>query len=726
VRIALVILLITLGSYVHALRTLRNESLTRLEQYVSERSQREQAIFRLAEDNHALLKQALEERIQAWRQQDPDARFDSLFARLPDGSIRNQPHGFDGTRMPGVIVTRGVKEAPDFRRKLLAAQEVVAQYGPALRARFVDTYVILPEGAETVYWPEAPDWCQEIEADFPLVTYDFFTLSQPERNPQRRTAWTGIFEDVPSKRWMVSGITPLDMDGRHVATVGHDVLLDELLARTQRELLPGAYNLIFRDDGQLIAHPALKLESGAAVYNILDTPPPGTAPRLGSEEQQAHLRAIFERIRQRAPGQTVLELPKHDEYLAVARIAGPDWNFITVLPKHQVTSAAVHAASNVLLAGAAALVLELAILFWVLRTHITRPLRTFTQAAAQVEAGDFQVSLAPTRGDELGQLAHAFQRMSQEVRRREEALKQANEGLEQRVEERTREMKELHQQLLETARRAGMAEVATSVLHNVGNVLTSVNTSASVAKERLAAMRHEQVSRLAELLEEQADLSHFLTQDERGRNVLPFLRHLGQHMQNEHQAIHQLLEEVGQHTDHIAAIIRMQQRHARNPQLQEPISLTELMEDALRINATGLSRHSVQVERHLESLPVTVTDKHKVLTILVNLISNAKYAMDDVPVGQRRLKVSLERLRPDRVRMQVQDSGVGIKPELLTHIFQYGFTTRTEGHGFGLHSSALAAQELGGALHAHSDGPGQGATFTLELPYVPAGEQPLA
>jgi two-component system NtrC family sensor kinase len=711
VRIALVIVLTTVASYFHILRSMRNESLMQLERYVSERSQREQSIFLLAEDNHALLKKALEERIRAWRQQDPDARFDSLFARLPDGSIRNRTEGFDGTRMPCAFVTRGVAAEPDFRRRLLAAHDVVAQYGPALRARFMDTYVILPEGAETVFWPEDPHWCQDAAADFPLVTYDFFTISQPDRNPRRRTAWTGIFEDVPSKRWMVSVITPLDMDGRHVATVGHDVLLDELMARTVEDHLPGAYNLLFRDDGQLIAHPELKPESGAAVYNILEEGQSNV-----SAEQRAHLRAIFEAVRKREPGQTVLELPEYGEYLAVARLEGPGWSFLTVLPERVVSSAALHAARYVPLFGIASLLMELVIMYWVLRRHITRPMLAFSGAATQVAAGDFQVVLDTERDDELGQLARAFQRMAHEVQRREEALRQANEGLERRVEERTRELKHIHEQLVQTARRAGMAEVATNVLHNVGNVLNSVGTSALVARERLAKLKLDQVGRVAGLLEEnQTDLGHFLVQDERGRNVVPFLHRLGQHMRDEQQELLTLLGDVSRYTDHIAAIVRLQQRYARSPQVQEVVSLAELLEDALRINSAGLTRHAVKVERDVAPLPPAVTDKHKVLMILVNLISNAQNALDTMPEEQRRLRMTLVRSGDDRVRYEVHDNGVGIAPELRTRIFQYGFTTREDGHGFGLHASALAAQELGGSLEAHSDGPGRGATFALEL-----------
>ncbi|HYO69503.1 MAG TPA: HAMP domain-containing protein, partial [Archangium sp.] len=642
VRIALVIVLTTLVTYLHILRSTRHERLLRLIHYVSERSQREQAIFVLAENNHMLLKHALEERIRSWSQQEPETRFNSLFARFRDGSIRNRPQGFDGRRMPGVFVNRGVTPDVDFRRRLLAAHDVVAQYGPALRASFTDTYVILPEGAEVMFWPEEPDWCQEVAADFPLVTSDVFTLSQPGNNPLRRTAWTGIFEDVPSKRWMVSVITPLDVEGRHVATVGHDVLLDELIARSVNDQLPGAYNLIFRDDGQLIAHPRLKLESGSAVYNILDTARSGSSMHLESEEQRAHLRTIFERARGRQFGQVLLKLPEHDEYIAVARLAGTGWNFVTVLPGREVSAAAFRAARYIPLFGGVSLLLELAIMSWVLRRHITRPLLAFSRAATQVEAGDFRVELDTSREDELGQLAQVFQRMAHEVHRREDALRHANEGLEHRVEERTRELKDVHQRLVDTARRAGMAEVATHVLHNVGNVLNSVTTSAHVARERLDGLKVEQVGRVVGLLEEnQPHLARFLTEDERGKHVVPFLRRLSQHLRDEQQALRGLLEDVSRYTDHIATIVRMQQRHARSPQLQEAVSLAELVEDALRISSTGLSLEQLQVERRLAPLPAVLIDKHKVLTILLNLINTAINAMEAMPAEQQRLRVTL-------------------------------------------------------------------------------------
>ncbi len=701
VRIAVIIALTTFFSYLHMFHTLRTEALGQLERHVAERGQREQAIFVLAEDNHVVFKNTLERRFQELTPEEVSSRFERLFVQLPDGSLRTRAEGFDSATMTAVFIPRGVNMDPDMRRLILASYDVVSWFGPAFGTRFTNTYVTLPEGPLILYWPKGSSWCHEAPPDFQITEFGHFPISLPQNNPKRVTSWSGVYEDPLSHKPMTSISTPLDKGGRHVATLSHDVLLEELMARTINDHLPGAYNVIFRHDGEPIA----------AGQTPLQQP--------GSSEERAHLRDIIERVRNRPPGETVLELPRHDEYLATAQLEGPGWNFVTVLPESVVTRPALQAARTVLLLGVLSLILELVILYWVLQRQVARPLLTFTQATDRVASGEFHVELDTSRGDELGQLARSFRLMADQVQRREAELRQANEGLEQRVEERTRELKDVHMQLVQTARRAGMAEIATNVLHNVGNVLNSVYTSAQLAKERMVGMRLEHVGRVAHMLQErQSDVGTFLTQDERGRNVIPFLGKLGQNLLDEREELVELLDDVGRYTEHVGDIVKVQQNYARTPRLHEPVQLTELVEDALRINAAGLTRHQVKVARNLEALPPVLTDKHKTLMILVNLVSNAKYAMDGVPPAERLLSVKMERAGTDRVRIEVHDNGMGIAPEMLTRIFQYGFTTRDEGHGFGLHSSALAAQELGGSLTVHSKGPGHGATFTLDLPYV--------
>jgi hypothetical protein len=344
VRIAVIITLSTCFSYLHMLRTLRTAALTQLEQYVVERGQREEAIFLLAQDNHAVLKKALEERIRALSPEDVSARFERLFVLLPDGTVRNRAEGFDGTKMPGLFVPRGVSLDADVRRRILASYDVLAQYGPAFHTRFTDTYVTLPEGPLILYWPERPTWCLEAEPGFAVVDLPLFPISRPENNPERKTAWSEVFVDTVAHSSMATVTTPLDLDGRHVATVSHDVLLEQMVSRASGDHLPGAYNVIFRDDGQLIAHPELR--DSTRVYNILGTPAqPEEATALpGTAEQRAHLRDIFERVRDREPGQRVLELPGHHEYVAVGRLQGPGWNFVTVLSDDMVSRPASQAA----------------------------------------------------------------------------------------------------------------------------------------------------------------------------------------------------------------------------------------------------------------------------------------------------------------------------------------------------------------------------------------------
>ncbi|QRO02330.1 HAMP domain-containing protein [Archangium violaceum] len=728
-RIAVIIALSTLFSYLHMRHALRTESLAQLKAQVFERGQREEAIFLLAEDNHTLLKNTLLERIQTLQsqQEDVDARFAHLFRRLPDGTIRNKTELLDGTRMVQLFVPRKATLDAAFRIRLMAAYDVLTWYGPAFFIRFKTTYIAFPEGAIAGFWPTAPTWSLQLASDFSVTDYEDFPLSLPENNPRRRTIWTGIYKETVSNIWMVSVATPVDLDGRQIATVGHDLFLGELMNRTINEHSPGAYNVLFRDDGLLIVHPELKLESTNVAYNLVsDAGKPELSEKLlGSREMADHLRSLFERVKSRPSEQPILELPEYDEYIAVTRLRGPGWNLAMVLPERVLSEPAFLAARYVLLLGIVSLLVELFIMYQVLQQQITRPLLTLSQATDKVATGDFKVALDTARGDELGQLARAFKLMADEVQRREEALRQANEGLEQRVEERTRELKDVNQQLVQTARRAGMAEVATNVLHNVGNVLNSVYTSAQVAKERVLGMKLEHVGRVAQMLEQhQADLSTFIGQDERGRHLMPFLNGLGRNLLEERTEIVSLLDDVGRYTEHIGDIVKVQQNYARTPRMHEPVDLADLLEDALRINSAGLTRHQVKVQRQLTSLPPVMTDKHKTLMILVNLVSNAKYALDEAPSGERLLTVKLEQAHTDRFRIVIHDNGMGIAPEMLTRIFQYGFTTREEGHGFGLHSSALAAQELGGSLNVHSEGLGRGATFSLELPYVPV--QPRA
>lgn len=284
------------------------------------------------------------------------------------------------------------------------------------------------------------------------------------------------------------------------------------------------------------------------------------------------------------------------------------------------------------------------------------------------------------------------------------------------LKEAEEKLSQVHQQLIEASRQAGMAEVATSVLHNVGNVLNSVNVSATIVAEQMRDSKTCFVPKVGLLLQEQAsDLFTFLSDDARGKKLPHYLTILGEELLAEQRTMTEELGHLRKNIDHIKEIVAMQQSFAKVSGFVETVPLTELLEDALRINESALTRHEVELVRDYQFQPVLTIDRHKLMQILVNLIRNSKHACDDS--GGLGKKIIVRVTRDEQfVRVAIIDNGVGIAPENLTRIFAHGFTTRKDGHGFGLHSGALVARELGGSLTAHSDGLGLGATFTIELP----------
>lgn len=275
-------------------------------------------------------------------------------------------------------------------------------------------------------------------------------------------------------------------------------------------------------------------------------------------------------------------------------------------------------------------------------------------------------------------------------------------------------------QLVDASRLAGMAEVATGVLHNVGNVLNSLNISATAIATGLRQSKADTLAKAAALVREHAgDLASFLTEDPRGRRLPELIESLAAHATSERERLLKEVESLQKNVDHIKEIVAMQQAYATMAGVIEPLDPVELMEDSVRMNAGALLRHSVEVARDFQPVPPVLAEKAKVLQILVNLIRNAKYAADESGRPDKIVTLRIRATETGRIQFVVEDNGVGIPGENLTRIFAHGFTTRVGGHGFGLHSSANAAKEMKGSLTAHSLGAGAGATFTLELPAAP-------
>jgi PAS domain S-box-containing protein len=280
-------------------------------------------------------------------------------------------------------------------------------------------------------------------------------------------------------------------------------------------------------------------------------------------------------------------------------------------------------------------------------------------------------------------------------------------------------LQQSQQRLIETSRQIGLAEITTGLLHNIGNALNSVNISAGVAADKVSHSKVGNLSKAINLLRDHdADLARFITSDPKGRQIIGYLGELAPRLTREQAELKEELTSLKKSLEHANDILACQQNYAKSAGRLETVQPVQLVEDALQMNANSLARHHIRITRdYAPNLPNVSVRKHLILQILVNLIRNAQKACDASDSPDKCVTLRVACRPPDgRIQIDVQDNGVGIPPENLARIFTHGFTTRKDGHGFGLHSGVRMAEEMGGSLTAHSEGVGQGASFILEFP----------
>jgi PAS domain S-box-containing protein len=286
-----------------------------------------------------------------------------------------------------------------------------------------------------------------------------------------------------------------------------------------------------------------------------------------------------------------------------------------------------------------------------------------------------------------------------------------------RVESETRE-RALQQQLRQLSHQAGMAEIATGVLHNVGNVLNSLGIANSTALRGVKSLRIDGLEKASALIQEhRTTLQAFLTRDDRGRHLPDYLSALSRQLSDNVRAVHTELAATARLLQHLRDIISTQQTIARVGGPREAVDLRELIESALSMQP--LESLQIDIVREYEEVAPIMTDRHKLLQIVVNLVSNACDAVSATHSRSKRIHARLHR-QGDAVVIQIEDSGIGMSEEMLARLWRFGYTTKPHGHGFGLHNSANAAREIGATLTAHSDGIGGGARFTIQLPILAA------
>ncbi|MBE9033115.1 diguanylate cyclase [filamentous cyanobacterium LEGE 11480] len=444
-RVALVVIGSAMLSYFYLLGQTEIQVKEQLSKYVTERGKLEAEIFQLAMDRHQILKQAILNttptipnpplRLHRWR----------------DGTQRNFPdrqplEEFDGEHQAAIFW--GKQPITTARRQQLTRlAQLTTQYGQAWRDRFTNTYIITPDNAAIVYWPEVPGPLI-VPGDFDVHDGVFFYASDQQHDPERKTVWTGVYHDPASPDWIVSVVTPVDQpNGQHIATIGHDIILTDLMQRTLSDRLNGSYNLIFSADGQLIVHPDfgedIQAKNGELTVQTINQP---------------HLNHIYQRVTQSAAQppallNNVIENPEDHEFLAIAPLVGPNWYFVTVYPKTLLSQAAISAAKFVMLSGLVSLLVEMTLLYRVLHQQVGHPLAELASATQQVASGDFNFTIQNDRPDEIGELAKSFTHMSKQ-------LQDLFNNLETRIQSRTAELEAANQELEILSTLDGLTQIA--------------------------------------------------------------------------------------------------------------------------------------------------------------------------------------------------------------------------------------------------------------------------
>ncbi|MFN6562245.1 MAG: response regulator [Nostoc sp. ChiSLP01] len=676
VSIGAVIVASTGIAYFQLISRITAESLTAVEKYVQLRAQRENKIFLLAQENHALLKQTLLERLEAQSNLDPKVEFDRLFVKMADGTTRNRPSKFNLQKSPGVFLGKNVNINSDIRRRVIAYFAELSAYGPAWRNRFVNTYMQIPENGIAIYMPSYP-WVENAPQDesFRVTDDESFYITDKVHNPKRQTVWTGIYYDRVAKAWMTSCVTPVDVDGRHIATIGHDMLIGELQHRTLNDALEGTYNMLFRKDGRLLAHPALmgQIQRQKGKFEILNS-------------GDSHLRNIFELVTRKHPYQVIVDNPQNDEYLAVTKLKGPNWYLVTVFPKSFLQKKAFATVQFIIFLGLTSLLIEIVVVFLILRRQISSPLTKLMAATESIAAGNWNIELDVTRQDELGRLAYLFHKMAGELQESFTTLEKNNEELELRVAKRTAE--------LQAAKEAA--------------------DGASKAKsEFLANMSHELRTPLNGILGYAQILQGSKNLTEKQQKGISIISQCGSHL-----------------LTLINDILDISKIEAQKIELYPTnFHLFSFLQGIVEIFRMKAEQKSIDfIYEADEHLPIGIqADEKRLRQVLINLLGNAIKFTDrgfvKFIVKQQKLNINEHKETSIyRIRFQVEDTGVGMCDEELKKIFlpfeQVGdIQKQSQGTGLGLTISQKIVSIMGATLEVQSQlDRGSIFAFDVEVP----------
>jgi two-component system, NtrC family, sensor kinase len=709
-RIAIVMAMSAGLSYFHSISVLESQVTQGLEGYIQERGDEESGRFELARDNLA----ALQERFKIGLKQplsNSSEQFGQTFFPWNDGTRRNFPQNrslseFDSVLLASASIGRdqsgqAATITPELEQRIMTAYRLIANYGAAWTNRFTNLYYVSPENVNINYWPGyTPALTSPANLYHPKETY--FYIGDPNHNRDRKLAWTGVYLDPAVNVWMVSASLPLYEEGRFLGVIGHDIPITELLSTITAKRRPGTTNMIVRADGYLIAHEnyTKKIEAAKGQLAIEQTDDP-------------HIQRILQLIK-RYPEKLVINNPEDNEYIAVTKLEGPDWYFITIFPKALLAPQALSIAGFIMISGMIVLGITMLLLRFVLNREIAQPLKQLTQASNYLANGDFSLTLDSRRKDELGQLAHAFNRMSTHLQGSFSELETINAELEHRVSDRTQalqsaltELSQTQAQMVHSEKMSALGKTVAGVAHEINNPVNFIHgnlthirqyTQGLLKLSKLYQQHYpEPVKEIHDLLEDieidfiETDMTKVLNSMEMGTSRI---REIVLSLRNFSRLDEAAIKSVDLHEGLESTLLILQHR------LQE-----------------GTTSSKISILRNYGDLPHINCYAGQINQVLMNLIVNAIDAIANITDRTPEIQIKTE-LQDNHVHIMVADNGSGIPDDVKSKIFDPFFTTKDVGQGTGLGLSIsyqIITEMHRGKLWCDSR-VGEGTTFHMEIP----------
>lgn len=675
-RLTLIIGITTFVAAYHLSTVVKERRIETLDKYIGERGARESAIFQAAEESHQALIDNYKMKFAKFNldQKQAAAQVNKILKSYPDGVLRNADPYFDGLLDAGIFIGHQVSkiqrqkeiQSYAFHKKLLVSLDVVNQFGLPLHINFQDTYFTFPENAIVIYWPEDPRWVMKATFALDLAQEVYYRVGTPALNPERKTKWTNIFYDKVGKIWMLTATTPIYIKEVYLGNVHHDIMISDLLNRTLSDHLGGATNFMISQSGDLIAHPKFMNDIKERDGNL-----------NMSQVQDPNLRSIWDILQKEKNDHGIFETSGlSGVVVGFTKVSGPGWYYVSTYPKMLIWQAAIGNAKVVLYSGLFSLLIELLLIYFVLKRKVRSPLERLIGLTNKVSQGIYDVKIENFEKNEIGNLADAFKMMLSKIRERDEKIENHTLNLEQLVQERTDELEKQRFVSLQASKMSLLGEMAGGMAHEINTPLAVVKLLTERAIEELDAVEPNM------------------------------------------EDVKKDLAKVNLTTDRMAKIIKSLRVFARDGSVDktEEHSVSALLEDTIQLCNEKLKSHGVALDYKVNPADLKLNCQAvQISQVLLNLITNA---FDAIQSRSEKWITVMAQVEGDEVVIRVTDSGTGIESQIAQKIFNPFFTTKEIGKGTGMGLSISLGIVTGhkGSLAINHGCPN--TQFVLRLPRV--------